>query len=287
MVCQEVKVNTEEDEDLMTPVTGIYVLNGGQTCKAIQETYGEASVTGEDFDDATVLVRLYEVPEENVDLMSRIALHTNSQNPVDLRDLRSGDSIQRGLEQAVGAYGYSYHRIRADKIIRGAKKIPAPLAAEAILCVWRLMPFEAAAHQRQHFSDKYYRRIFGAELTAGQLILATKILRAATSQSKQRADDSPICRYGSHVLAMVMGQLLLKATGLKIGDLQREVFETADEYFEKNDHKLLDEAIKLVEEAVKSYKDEDAPYSDRDLPKLFRKGRFKGHLLNALKGESE
>lgn len=288
MVCQKVKFNPQDDQDLMTPVTGIYVINGGQTCKAIQATYAEAAVSGEDLDEATVLVRLYEVPEEDAKLMSRIALSTNSQNPVDLRDLRSGDSIQRGLENAVQSYGYSYHRFRADKIVRGARKLPAPLAAEAVLAVWRRMPFEAAAHKQQHFSDKYYQKIFSVDLTAGQLILATKILRSANSRAAQKSEICPICLHGSHVLATVMGALLLMDISCKIEDLQREGFEKADQYFEHKEHSIFDRALTQLESAIRSYSDDDAPYGDSDLPKLFRKVRFvKGHLLKQVVGGAE
>ncbi len=220
--------------------------------------------------------------------MSRIALSTNSQNPVDLRDLRSGDSIQRGLENAVKAYGYSYHRFRADKIVRGARKLPAPLAAEAVLAVWRRMPFEAAAHKQQHFSDKYYQKIFSSDLTAGQLILATKILRSANARAAQKSESCPICLHGSHVLATVMGALLLKELGCKLEDLQREGFQKADQYFEQKEHSIFDQALSQLESSIRSYSDDDTPYGDSDLPKLFRKARFvKGHLLKQVTGGVE
>jgi hypothetical protein len=287
MVCQTAKVNTADDRDLMTPVTGIYIINGGQTCRTIQRAHAEAALTGESLDDATVLVRLYEVPKENIELMARIALHTNSQNPVDLRDLRSGDSIQRALVTSVAAYGYEYHRFRADKIIRGAKKISAPMAAESVLCVWGWLPFEAASHKQQHFGDKYYSRIFSTDLTAGQLILAVKILRAAKSRSDQLGNTDPICVHGAYVIAVVMGQLLLKKTSLKQSDLQREAFEKADVYFEKNEHHLFDEARQAVEAAIVSYQDTDSPYAADALPGLFRKPRFiKGHLMKQVVGDN-
>jgi hypothetical protein len=288
MVCESMDYDAEDDSDLMVKVDGLSVINGGQTCRTIQHAEQQCIMAGQTLEDASVLVRLYAVPENAGDLSSQIAFCTNSQNPVDLRDLRSGDSIQRSLEEAVARYGYSYHRLRADKVIRGAKKIPAPLAAEAILCVWRRMPFEAAAHKQEHFSDRYYNQIYSSDLTAGQLILATKILRSSNSRSSQKSDSSPICLHGSHLLATVMGHLLLKELNYKLDDIQRDGFEKADLHFEKTDHLLFDRALKQVESAIKSYVDDDSPYSESELPKLFRKARFvKGHLLKEIKGAAE
>jgi hypothetical protein len=288
MVCSSMEYDTEDDEDLMVTVGGLSVINGGQTCRTIQQAEHRCMVAGRSLGDTSVLVRLYAVPANESNLSSQIAFCTNSQNAVDLRDLRSGDSIQRSLEEAVARYGYSYHRLRADKVIRGAKKIPAPQAAEAVLCVWRRMPFEAASHKQVHFGNDYYSQIFSSDLTAGQLILATKILRSAKSQASRVSESNPVCIHGAHVLATTMGQLLLSELNLKLQDIQREGFEKADMHFEKTEHLLFGRAVKQVELAIKSYKDDDSPYSEGELPKLFRKARFvKGHLLKEQKEATE
>jgi ABC-type branched-subunit amino acid transport system ATPase component len=50
--------------------------------------------------EAYVLLRLYQLPSDNEDLVQKITFATNSQNPVDLRDLRANDEVQRRLEIA-------------------------------------------------------------------------------------------------------------------------------------------------------------------------------------------
>jgi hypothetical protein len=284
MVCNWMEYDTEDEEDLMVTVGGLSVINGGQTCRTIQQAEHRCMVAGQSLGDTSVLVRLYAVPSSESNLGSQIAFCTNSQNAVDLRDLRSGDSIQRSLEEAVARYGYSYHRLRADKVIRGVKKIPAPQAAEAILCVWRRMPFESASHKQVHFGDDYYGQIFSSDLTAGQLILATKILRSAKSQASRNSESNPLCVHGAHILATTMGYFLLNELKLKLQDIQREGFEKADLHFEKTEHLIFSRALKHLESAIKTYKDDDSPYSESELPKLFRKSRFvKGHLLKEQK----
>ncbi|XZE55886.1 AIPR family protein [Planctomycetaceae bacterium SH139] len=286
IVCHKFDFNDQRKSDLMIQVTGPNVVNGGQTCRIIQQTHAEAAISGNELEDASVLVRLYEVPKDKPELASQIALSTNNQNPVDLRDLRSGDSIQRAMELAVQSYSYSYHRFRADKIVRGAKKIPAPLAAEAILAVWRKLPFEAKSHKKDHFSDKYYQRIFKSDLTAGQLILATKILRLCTSQCSAKESSVEVCKHGSHLIAMIVGGLLLSDTGVAFDQIQREQFDGLDSFFEMNDTKLFDRAVAILENSVKSFPNSGTLYSGSELSKLFRMPKFKGHVLSSMKGAS-
>ena len=45
-----------------------------------------------------MLVRLYQVPRDSAGFVQMITYATNSQNPVELQDLRSNDEIQRQLE---------------------------------------------------------------------------------------------------------------------------------------------------------------------------------------------
>ena len=106
VICDSFRYSPGRETDGIITVNGAYVLNGGQTCRTIQETVSELIAGGEeDVGTASVLVRLYEIPEDRKELAGRIALSTNSQNPVDLRDLKSNDRIQYGLEDAIANLG--------------------------------------------------------------------------------------------------------------------------------------------------------------------------------------
>jgi hypothetical protein len=283
IVCEKFGYNPDRRSDLIVQVTGPQIVNGGQTCRIIQQTAAEVAISGDTLEEASVLVRLYEVPKESVELAARIALSTNSQNPVDLRDLRSGDAIQRQMELAIEKYEYSYHRFRADKVVRGANRIPAPLAAEAVLAVWRCLPTEAKLHKKDHFGSKYYDRIFSSDLTAGQLILATKILRLANRKSAANEENCAICRHGSHYIAMIVGCLLLREVEIPFERIQRDEFQKLDTHFEKNDEKLFGNAVAIMEERVRSFP-EGQPYNGPQMPALFRSSKFRDHVLTALKG---
>ena len=88
-----------------------------------------------------------------MDIVHDITYATNSQNPVDFRDLKSNDEIQILLEQSAKDLGYIYKRKRDN--LGNANVIPATVAAEAVFAVWRGKP-HLAKYKRNDFFDKYY-----------------------------------------------------------------------------------------------------------------------------------
>ena len=69
-------------------------------------------------DQAFVLIRLYQLPKDNDHLVKRITYATNSQNPVDLRDLRANDNIQQRLQMDIEQLGYNYRRKRTERTVK-------------------------------------------------------------------------------------------------------------------------------------------------------------------------
>jgi hypothetical protein len=89
------KYNPLQKEDWKVQTHSLQIINGGQTCKTIHQVLKDN--TDIDFSDTTVLLRLYAVgTDERV--IEGITRATNSQNPVDFRDLKSNDELQRLLE---------------------------------------------------------------------------------------------------------------------------------------------------------------------------------------------
>ena len=105
-----------------------------------------------------MLVRLYEVEDtENPGIIQDIIYATNSQNPVDFRDLKSNDECQRILEIGAHDLGYVYKRKRDNTL--NINVIPSTVAAAAVFAVWRESP-HLAKYRRNEFFDKYYSLIF-------------------------------------------------------------------------------------------------------------------------------
>ena len=82
------------------------------------------------------------MPDESREVVGDITRATNSQSPVDLRDLRSNDELQRTLALGMEQLGYDYKRHRDDGGV-GAGTVTSSMVAEAVLAVWRERPHQA------------------------------------------------------------------------------------------------------------------------------------------------
>jgi len=241
MICSKFGYNPFSEKDWIVQVSGLQIVNGGQTSKTVQYVLKDL---GPEIASAHVLVRIYELPEDDEDLVQRITRATNSQNPVDLRDLRSNDQRQRQLGEMIKELGYTYRRQRSDSS-------PAPTdltnatVAEAVLAVWRRRPHLARFMTTEHFG-KLYDTIFTFDLNGAQAVIAVLLLRLAENKRKRPPPDAPeFLQYGSRFIAMLMGVFLLDELKIKLNELTYKKFAEAkavidakgEEYFARS---LLD-----------------------------------------------
>ncbi len=117
LTCDNFSYNALQNGDYQVRVENLQIINGGQTCMTIFKSLQQPELFQPD-EKAYVLLRLYQLPSGDEDLVRRITYATNSQNPVDLRDLRANDDCQKRLETDVGQLGFNYRRKRTDS---GAK----------------------------------------------------------------------------------------------------------------------------------------------------------------------
>ena len=73
------------------------VINGGQTCKTIQSETLNGNLPNIVGQSAYLLIRVYQLADTHKDVVQDITYATNSQNPVDLRDLKSNDEIPEAV----------------------------------------------------------------------------------------------------------------------------------------------------------------------------------------------
>jgi len=226
LTCKKFDYNALQGEDYQVRVEGLQIINGGQTCKTIETTITALVGNQLDLDKAYVMVRLYQLPAEGAELVRQITYATNSQNPVDLRDLRSNDPLQRQIELSVSQLGFTYRRQRSDTAIKTVD-ITTAIAAEAVLSVWRRRPHQAKFMSREHFG-KLYPVIFSADLNGAQLVIATLIFRFAENRRKRPPEGSPVfVPYASCYIAMLMGRYLLDGMKIKLTGLDHRNFNHA------------------------------------------------------------
>jgi len=250
MVCRHFTHNALQPNDFQVKVEGLQVINGGQTCVTIQKALASALGGQPNVDKSFVLVRIYELPSEDEDLVRSITYATNSQNPVDLRDLRSNDLTQRQLENAMGLLGYQYRRHRSDASFQ-ATDITTATAAEAVLSVWRNRPHQAKFQSREHFG-KLYEVIFSPSLNGAQVVIATLLFRLAENRRKRPPAGAPtFLPYGACFLAMLMGRHLLADLGIQADALNHLKFAEAKQLVEQKGEAYFQKAVTEVDGALK------------------------------------
>ncbi len=228
-VCDDFVHNALLSSDYQVKVENLQIVNGGQTCMTILKTLEEMHRTNRAMpEDATVLVRIYKLPKDNEDIVLQITHATNSQNPVDLKDLRSNDARQQRLELSIRDLGYTYRRKRMDSATK-ATDITSGTAAEAILAIWRMAPHQAKFFTREHFG-KLYDRIFTETLNGAQAVIAVLLYRIAENHRKRPApEDALFVSYASCFIAMQMGRRLLRDLDVDLPGLDHKTFPAAKE----------------------------------------------------------
>jgi hypothetical protein len=214
-VCRQFRANRLQHKSPVVKAEGLQLVNGGQTASTIRATVDARP--DEDYSRSFVLVRLYEVGDEDRDVITGITFATNSQTPVELRDLRANDEIQKQLEIGLKDLGYVYARKRGEKYPEGA--IQPEQLAEASLAVWAKRPDWARFRQQDHFGD-LYKHAFPATLAPKRALWVWQLWRFAQEISGD-PDLSGLGKmgklflYGKHAWVLALHQELVDGKGLQ------------------------------------------------------------------------
>lgn len=271
MICRKFSYNGLQEQDWIVKTNDLQIINGGQTCKTIHQIVkGNPDV---DFSQVYLLARLYEVEDnENKGIIQDIIYATNSQNPVDFRDLKSNDQRQVLLETGTKDLGYAYKRKR-DNVLR-VNAIPSTVAAEAVFAIWRESP-HLAKYRKNEFFDKYYSIIFD-ELNAAQMIIAVLIFRYCDNNRKQVSDKEGIREhrpYSQYFMAYMIGKQLLRSFGVSLQMLTHINFNEIKAFFEQSKENMYRKAEQAMVDILKDYfnRNELSEIDGRTMAAAFRR----------------
>ncbi len=272
MICKKFRHNALQGENYQLKLEGMQIINGGQTCKTIQQTLypSQKQLFNESFENVYVLLRIYELSEDDQDFVRDITYATNSQNPVDLRDLRSNDGIQKQLEIGIKDLGYTYKRKREEGG-GGSSVITSSIVAESVLAIWRKRPQQAKFRRKEHFG-KLYNAIFN-ELNAAQALLATMIFRHVENERKRPSMANPpiFLPYASHYISMLVGRKLLADKNVQLSDIDHRNFKNIHDHFESKKSEYYQDSINDVTKALTDLYGE-REISLQQLSATFRRG---------------
>jgi hypothetical protein len=249
LTCDKFSYNALQNSDHQLQVENLQIINGGQTCMTIFKTLQQPDLLQQN-NQAYLLLRLYQLPSDNDDLVQKITYATNSQNPVDLKDLRANDHLQQRLEMDIKQLGFNYRRKRSDTSARSTTDITSGVAAEAVLAVWRQKPHQAKFFTREHFG-KLYDAIFTEQLNGAQVVIAVQLYRIAENRRKRPNPNDPACvRYASCFIAMQMGRRLLYEMNLQIEQINHRNFQDANQLIEQNGEAYFHDSVQDVTKAL-------------------------------------
>lgn len=269
LTCDSFSYNALQDGDYKVRVENLQIINGGQTCMTIFKTLREPDLIHKNA-QAFVLLRLYQLPRENEGLVQRITYATNSQNPVDLKDLRANDERQKILEKDIEQLGFNYRPKRSNTPTRSAD-ITSGVAAEAVLSVWRRKPHQAKFFSREHFG-KLYDTIFTDQLNGAQIVIAVQLYRIAENRRKRpESTDPDFVRYASCFIAMQMGQKLLADMKVQMKDISHQNFQSAQMLIDQNGESYFNASLQDIKQALQDLYGEQE-ISLQQLSATFRRG---------------
>ncbi len=280
VVCNKFTHNALQQGNFKVKVSGMQIINGGQTCKTIQLTLKEDPSLREKLGGVDVLLRLYELDSDSADFIKDITFATNSQNPVELRDLHANDEIQKSLELGMSELGFVYRHKRDDaQSGTGGKILQSSITAEAVLAIWRRRPHQSKFMRRELFG-KLYDSIFNG-LNAAQAIMANMIFRFVENERKRPTivTDKDFLPYSGHYVAMRVGALLLRQMSMSLSDITHRTFSDVYAAFESSKVALYKEAVNNVDSVLSDLYKNRAELSFQQLAATFRRGDLIESLL--------
>jgi AIPR protein len=158
----------EATDDELT-LDGVTVVNGCQSLLALY--HNQNSLTP----DLSVLVKAVQL-SASATLADTITYRSNNQNPVNIRDQRANDPIQRDLQEQVNELyaGRLFYAIRrGEQNPPGTEVLENQDGAQLIMAIWLNEPW--AAVRKLKLFDEEYRRIFGRTVDAHRLYLAHRL----------------------------------------------------------------------------------------------------------------
>lgn len=186
------------------------IVNGGQTSHALFEA---ARPDPNKIHDVKLIVRIIETADRT--FTNSVAEATNSQTPIRSRDIRSNDSIQIRIENALRTHGYFYERKNDQHINeKSDARIDAVKLGQIILAYVLREPDRAKTASNKIFGE-FYTWIFDESILSAENVISMwriyrmvdddrrQAIAAMGSRLKQNYDEAWVIEGVFHILYML------------------------------------------------------------------------------------
>lgn len=218
---------------------GATVVNG---CQSLMALYKNRQLLSP---EVRVLVKAVAVDPQS-DLSDKITYRTNNQNPVDLRDQRSTDPIQRQLQADMSRYygAELAFGIRAGESFT-VSVLDNRLAAQLITAVYLDEPW--AAVRRVRLFDEDYRRIFNRKITAHHLYLLHRLYNIVESLRDEMQPE-----LAASFASVRFTIISLVAKVLRLTEEGKQLLETPDRWLPERSSDFDGVATDLATDVIQS-----------------------------------
>ena len=219
---------------------GVSVVNGCQSLVALHDN--RASLTPQ----LRVLVKIVELGE-SIDLVDDITYRTNNQNPVNTRDLRSTDPIQRDLQSQVRE-GYGDE---LAYVIRNGERPTAPevldntTAAQLAMAVYVGEPWNAV--RKVKLFDEEYHRVFNRAIDGHKLYLLYHLNRVIEGKRGELRGELE-----ASFASVRFTSLHLLAVLLRAFEQGRGLLESPERWLPERLDEVIGECSDLADDVVES-----------------------------------
>lgn len=249
-------------------VLNFQIVNGAQTCHALLRARDQDPVR---VSSVLIMCRIYATKRR--DVSQKVAIATNSQARINMRDLHANDPLQQKIEAFFSDSGYFYERKKNQHIDKAANKRIDALKLGQILLAYKLREPERAKKESDEIFGSRYNFVFNEELTRDSVIKLVDLYQyiESTREIKIIQEDSiiepsraaDIMSYGFwHVLFVI--SILSEKNGVTIPEKTRY-----DEY--------IKDAVDIIYRETSKYK----TVSNYD---MFRSTRLRDKLLEEFDG---
>lgn len=161
LVCSDFKIGETCHDKSSITINNPSIVNGGQTISTLYALFNKRDTlfdNQEVFKQAFVVVRLYKVPQECV---LKIAVATNSQNPIDVVDLKSNDLPQKMVKEYFSKKGIGLLIKEGEDVIYYDDTITNQHLLQVYVSLHEGLPHLAKQSKKKVF-DEYYDKVFDA-----------------------------------------------------------------------------------------------------------------------------
>lgn len=206
VICNKI----DDSNDNYLTITNLSVVNGAQSTVSFRENRSYLTA------GLRVLVKFVEAPAER-QFTREVAVRSNTQNPVNARNLRARDGVQLRIENEMRQqYSSITYVLRPDESLKPTgKAIQNDEAAQLLCAVYNEEPWNAVRRLYLFEADSY-PRIFGRDATAGRVVLVDRIAERVQALKKRFPDEYlKSWRLTKLVAVYLVGQLLRTKPELK------------------------------------------------------------------------